>query len=163
MSRVSAPNTHSALYTGKEKTQPVTSYLSVPRADSRSTREDRTLELYAGLGRFIQEASPGIFSVSSQDGRRTYKVRYGGELKSCSCADQQIRGGSCVHLLAVGFHHATRRQRRRRRSHTFECSSCASRLPIAQAVVVGAEEASWTAFSEGELVCGPCGRSEGVI
>jgi len=30
-------------------------------------------------------------------------------------------------------------------------------------VVVGAEEASWTAFSEGELVCGPCDRSEGVI
>jgi len=30
-------------------------------------------------------------------------------------------------------------------------------------VVVGAEEASWSLFDEGQLVCGPYGRAEGVI
>ena len=144
----------------------MTNYQSVPRVKLESTRKDRAVALYAGLGRFIEETSPGIFSVPSQDGRRTYEVHYGGDAsnESCSCLDHQIRGVSCVHLLAVGIHHAAcQRRRRPPRSHTFECSSCGSRLPLPQAVVVGAEEASWTAFSEGELVCGPCGRSEGVI
>ena len=144
----------------------MTNYLSVPRVNLESTRKDRAVALYAGLGRFIEETSPGIFSVPSQDGRKTYEVRYRGDAthESCSCPDYQIRGVSCVHLLAVAIHHAARQSpHRRQRSHTFECSSCGSRLPLPQAVVVGAEEASWTAFFEGELVCGPCGRSEGVI
>ena len=72
----------------------MTSYLSVPRVDLESTRKDRAVALYAGLGRFIEETSPGIFSVPSQDGRRTYEIHYGGDAsnESCSCLDHQIRG-----------------------------------------------------------------------
>jgi len=140
----------------------VTLHPSLPRL-GEETREDRALDLWAALGRFVQEIEPGVYEVPSQDGRRTYTVRYGGLIETCTCLDYEYRKAVCVHLLTVDLHHATHRQRRRRRSHTFECSSCASGLPIVQAVAVGVEEASWTAFSEGELVCGPCDRSEGVI
>src|SRR5829696_5081052 len=107
--------------------------LSIPRVDPGDIREDKALELYARVGRFIREMEPGLFSVPSQDGCRTYEVHYGVELESCSCPDNQFRNATCVHLLAVGIHHATRRRRR----HVFTCSGCGFLAPLCQALVVG--------------------------
>src|SRR5215208_4189537 len=115
--------------------RPVTTYLSVPRVTLEGTREDRAIELYAGLGRFIKRVGDYLFEVPSQDGRRTYEVHYGGFEESCSCPYHQYRGVACVHLLAVGPAHAARRQRSWRR-HTFMCSGCSERFPLKDAIVV---------------------------
>jgi hypothetical protein len=135
-------------------------HFSVPRVEAE-TREDRALDLYAGLGRSIEETSPGTFSVPSQDGRRIHKVTYGGAVEeSCTCSDHRIRGESCVHLLAVGIHHAARR---RRRTHTFECNGCQVRHPLREAVVVFAEILAFAhGVREGEMLCAACARQHGA-
>jgi len=139
-------------------------YLSLPRETVESTREDRALEPYA-LGRHIHQLAEDLFDVPSSCGKKTYLVRF--QEETCTCPNAVFNPGiRCKHILMIGIAHARRRAQRsyrRKRSHTFDCSSCGSRLPLVQAVVVGAEQASWTAFCEGELVCGPCGRAEGVI
>jgi len=115
----------------------------------------------AGLGRFIVEIEPDIFEVPSQDSKLTYTVRYGGLIETCTCKDYGYRKVACVHLLTVGAVKAARRRRRPRR-HTFVCSSCFERFPLADSIVVGPDEAGLSLFDEGELLCKPCGRSQGV-
>ena len=118
------------------------------------TREDRAVELYAGLGRFIRKiGAENLFEVPSQ---------YGGFEESCSCHDHTYRGVTCVHLLAVGLAHAARRRRGRRR-HTFECAGCRERFPLKDAIVVHEEQSAFSGFFEGELTCTACARSEGVL
>ena len=139
--------------------------LSLPRIDGEDSREIRALELHAALGRHIRQLDEDLLFVPSSDGKGSYLVQYGGSsaVERCNCMDFQVRGHEepCKRLLMVGIDHAARR--RRRRPHTFECSSCLERLPLVQAVVVHEEQSAFTAFLPGELVCGPCGRSEGVI
>lgn len=85
-------------------------------APPATTRTERALELYRRHGADIQELSPDIYMVPSQDGERVYRVQYG-ESEYCSCPDHAYRATNCVHILAVGIHHAKRRRRR-------ECPAC---------------------------------------
>ena len=73
----------------------MTNYLSVPRVDLESTRKDRAVALYAGLGRFIEETSPGIFSVPSQDGA--------GPMRSITVAMLLTRAVAALTTRSGGF------------------------------------------------------------
>lgn len=40
--------------------------------------------------------------MPSQDGQRSYDVEYG-ERECCACPDYLYRGGTCIHLYALGI------------------------------------------------------------
>jgi hypothetical protein len=67
-----------------------------------STRELRALALWRARGTEIRHLSGPYYRVPSQDGQRFYDVEYG-ERERCACPDYLYRGGSCVHLYALGI------------------------------------------------------------
>ncbi len=93
---------------------------SLPEAPRPDTREVRALELFRARGRQIERLAPGVYSVPSQDGLRSYRVEYGGEVEACTCPDHQYRGENCVHILAVAIYRAKRRGAAARRLRVLE-------------------------------------------
>ena len=75
-----------------------------------TTRALRALALYEAHGHRIQDLGEGLFRVPSQDGQRSYVVRYG-EVEACACPDHLYRCATCVHILAVGIYCAKHRIR----------------------------------------------------
>lgn len=67
-----------------------------------NTREMRALALWRSHGEQIRHLSGPYYRVPSQDGQRSYDVEYG-ERERCACPDYLYRGGSCVHLYALGI------------------------------------------------------------
>ena len=72
-----------------------------------NARAERALALLEEYGEF-RTLGDNLFEVPSHTGRGSYRVRYGGEVESCSCRDFGF-GHVCKHLLAIGAMHATRR------------------------------------------------------
>jgi hypothetical protein len=80
-------------------------------SSANTARAERALALYKERGHLIRAVASDTFEVPScgMVGKR-YRVRYGGEVESCSCKDFEFgHGRACKHLLAVGVMHATRR------------------------------------------------------
>ena len=92
---------------------------SVPEAKRPHTRELRALALVQAHGKAIECLDQDLYLVPSQDGLRSYRVEYG-DVEACSCPDQGYRGGSCVHLYALGVHLAKRRGTTARRLAALE-------------------------------------------
>lgn len=82
---------------------------SAPSARTHYPR--RAHSLYRTRGADIEELSPETYRVPGQDGEHTYRVHYGDSEANeyCSGPDHEHRGVNCVHILAVGIHHAKRR------------------------------------------------------
>jgi hypothetical protein len=82
------------------------------------TREQRAIALYEGFGDRIEQYGETLFYCPSQDGSRSYRVDYGGDVERCSCDDFRYRtgpsGGTCVHLYTMAIAGAKKRAQRRR-------------------------------------------------
>ena len=77
--------------------------MSVAQPAPRPTsRVERGMALYRAHGKEIRHLHGAIYRVPSQDGQHSYDLEYG-ERESCSCPDFLCRGGSCVHLYALGI------------------------------------------------------------
>ncbi len=72
-------------------------------------RDARALELYRERGEEISYLGEYLFEVPSCTGRTVYRVRYGGDVESCSCKDFEFNGGPCKHLIATALLFAARR------------------------------------------------------
>jgi hypothetical protein len=76
-------------------------------------RAERGRVLYAAMRPLIVRLSADTYSVpSSGNSRRSYRVRYGGTVETCSCVDFEVHGGRvpCKHLQLLGIMFAVRRR-----------------------------------------------------
>ncbi len=84
---------------------------SIPTSPGGDTREVRALALYRERGHEILRSAPYMYNVPSSTGDGFYVVNYRRE--SCECLDFEHRGGTCLHIYAVGLARAKRRGGRR--------------------------------------------------
>ena len=147
-----------------------------PTTTNLNARAERALALYREHGHEIQDLGEGTFEVPSCTGREIYRVRYGGKVEeSCSCPDWKF-GHVCKHLLCVGIAHARRRGGVKEISAiavaagdpfkaaagTARCVGCPERFPRRKLVTVREGRHDDLVFFDGDKVCRPCARRNGV-
>jgi hypothetical protein len=74
-------------------------------------RAERARDLYLRDRQRVVRLNEDTFTVPGSS-RRSYRVRYGGTVETCSCVDFEVHGGRipCKHVQMLGIMFAVRRR-----------------------------------------------------
>lgn len=116
---------------------------------TKTTREERGLQLFLDHGTEIWRIEPHLYRVPSCTSTTVYLVTTRRGQEHCPCPDHEHRGAGCQHLIAARIF----------RSKSGECASCKGRFLHRDLYEVGPDHLTWF---EGDELCSGCAKKSGL-